>query len=393
MKLVCLDDDPRMGPVLRRVAGRHGHDVHFYTASAAFKADVSRESPDLVVLDLGLGQESGIDIIDWLARARVNVPVVLLSGHGDALLDTARRIARASGVEVLAAVNKAQMVRDLTPVLTGGQPGHDEPSADLLPVPRLEPAELARHIAEGRIEPFFQPIVTAAGGRLRGAEVLARLRLPTGETIGALAIIPVAEASGLILPLTEALFARLIALKEQLRLLRLGFVAVNLSAATLDQQRAIAAVRGLIEGLADVCQVRVELTESAAIAGSQPMRELTAQINLLGASLSMDDFGTGYSCIRALSELPFDTLKIDLSFVSEMFESAKAHSMLRAIIGLGRNLGLKVVAEGVETEAQRRFLLNAGVDLIQGYLFGRPMDIDAFMKTYGSPLEAGGGAA
>jgi len=127
--------------------------------------------------------------------------------------------------------------------------------------------------------------------------------------------------------------------------------------------------------------VRVELTETARIADSQPVRELAAQVSLLGASLAVDDFGTGYSCIRALTELPFDTLKVDLSFVAEMFDSAKAMKMLIAIIALGHGLGLKVVAEGVETEAQWRVLVESGADLLQGYLFGRPMDILEFVQT------------
>jgi CheY-like chemotaxis protein len=101
----------------------------------------------------------------------------------------------------------------------------------------------------------------------------------------------------------------------------------------------------------------------------------------MGVSLAIDDFGIGYSSMRALAELPFDTLKIDLSFVSEMFDSPKALRLLRAMISFGQRLELQVVAEGVETEAQRRLLIAEGVDLAQGYLFGRPMPADALAQV------------
>ncbi len=383
MNLMCLDDDPRMEPALRRFAVRLGHAVRFHTAAASFKTDVQARPPDLIVLDLELGQENGIDIIHWLAQAQTRAPLILLSGHGDDLLDTARRIARASGIEVLGVVSKGRIVRDLPPLLEQGRREAPPPvPAQAAETPVLTVGDLARFIREDRIEPYFQPIVEPGDGRLRGAEVLARLRLPSGRVLGPAAFIPLAESAGLLMALSESLFARILRLKPQLVPLQLGFLSVNLSAAALDHDRAVALVRGLLVGLQDCCRLAVEMTETAAMADSPPARDLTARISLLGASLSMDDFGTGYSSIRALTELPFDTLKIDLSFVSEMFDSAKAQTVLRAIVTLGHSLGLKVVAEGVETEAQRRFLIAAGADLAQGFLFGRPMDIAALTRAY-----------
>ena len=387
MNLICLDDDPRMEPALRRFAMRMGHTVRFHTAPATFKTDVEAQTPDLIVLDLQLGQENGIDIIQWLARTQTRAPLILLSGHGDDLLDTARRIARASGIEVLGAVGKGQIVRDLPPLLEQGR------REAVAPVPSagalvLTPADLERYIREDRFEPYFQPIVDPRDGRLRGVEVLARLRLASGQILGAPAFIPLAESAGLLMALSESLFARIVRLRPQLVPLQLGFLSVNLSAAAMDHDRAIALVRMLLEGLGDCCRLAVEITETAAMADSPPARDLAARISLLGATLSMDDFGTGYSSIRALTELPFDTLKIDLSFVAEMFDSAKAQMVLRAIVTLGHSLGLKVVAEGVETEAQRRFLIETGVDLGQGYLFGRPMDIASLVRAYGPAVVA-----
>jgi EAL domain-containing protein (putative c-di-GMP-specific phosphodiesterase class I) len=181
------------------------------------------------------------------------------------------------------------------------------------------------------------------------------------------------------------LFKRLLAAKAELSELSLAHLSVNLSVAQLDVALTTALVRQLLEGLAGCCEVRVELTESASLADSQSVRELGAQLRLLGASLAMDDFGIGYSSIRALAELPYDTLKIDLSFVAELFDSNKAERLLAAILAMCDSLELKVVAEGVETEAQRRWLCGAGVDRLQGYLFGAPMPLaDLTRKFRGS---------
>jgi len=382
MNLTCLDDDPRMEHTLRRFAGRLGHQVHYYGTSDAFKAAVLAHPPELLLLDLELGEETGLDMMQWLADQHVHAPVILLSGHGDELLDTARRIASASGLDVRGAVNKAQMVRELPPLLADAKPAPPSPPDAPAPLP-LDSARLARHIENGCIEPFFQPIVAACDGSLRDAEVLTRLRLPNGRVLGAPQVIGVAEAAGLILPLTEALFARLLAAKEALSQLELEHLSVNLSVAQLDLERTIGLVQRLVDGLCGCCLVRVELTESVGLANSQQVRELAAQLRLLGVSLAMDDFGTGYSSVRALAELPYDTLKIDLSFVAELFDSHKAERLLGAIVAMCHELGLKVVAEGVESEAQRWWLRQAGVDRLQGYLFGQPMPLAELLQQYG----------
>jgi EAL domain-containing protein (putative c-di-GMP-specific phosphodiesterase class I) len=251
-------------------------------------------------------------------------------------------------------------------------------------LPDLPPDEdgLAAQIAAGQVEPFFQPIV-ACNGQLCDVEVLTRIRLPDGSVLGAAQVIPLAESAGLILPLTEALFTRLLAARDPLGDLGLEHLSVNLSVAQLDVALTTALVRRLVDGLAGRCRVRVELTESACLSDAQAVRALGAQLRLLGASLAMDDFGIGYSSIRALAELPYDTLKIDLSCVAELFDSHKAERLLGAMLVMAESLGLTVIAEGVETEAQRAWLCAAGVDRLQGYLFGAPMPLADLVQSFG----------
>lgn len=390
MRLVCLDDDPRIEAVLGRFLKRFGHGVDFHVSVSSFKAALESDLPDAVLLDLGLGRENGIDVIHWLAEVHPRVPVVLLSGHGDDLLDTARRVARSTGIQVLGAVSKSRMVKELPAILgrrvTATSRG---PHQTLQARDAITRQDLEWQIRGGGILPYFQPIVSPDNGRLKGVEVLARLRLPSGQILGAGEFIPLAESSGLIYEVTETLFERLIESTETLEASGLTFISVNLSPLILQQERALVLVRRLVDGLAGICAVKIEMTESAASAYPDILRSVAAQIHLMGASLAIDDFGIGYSSMRALAELPFDTLKIDLSFVSEMFDSPKALRLLRAMIAFGRTLEMQVVAEGVETEAQRRLLIEAGVDLAQGYLFGKPMTAEDLASTFSISRVAG----
>lgn len=381
MRLLCLDDDPRVEAVLGRFLRRLQHDVSFHRSIAPFRTALLDDPPDAVLLDLGLGQENGIDVIHWLAGAGIEVPILLLSGHGDNVLDTARRIATASGIQVLGAVSKARLVTELPVIL----------ARDLKPAPAGKPGlgnrtmlsseELQGFIRAGLVEPYFQPIVCPGDGSLRGVEVLARLRLPDGTVLGADDFIALAESSGLLYGVTEALFGRLITMRGTLAPLRLTFLSVNLSQETLQDPRILGLVSRLVAGLAGICAIKIEITETTMSADPQTLRTAAAQIQLLGVTLAIDDFGVGYSSIRALAELPFDTLKIDLSFVAEMLDSGKALRVFHAIVAFGRSLGLQLIAEGVETEEQRR-LIASEVDLVQGHLFGEPMTAEALLRKF-----------
>ncbi|MCF7994933.1 EAL domain-containing response regulator [Lamprobacter modestohalophilus] len=379
MILTCLDDDPRMERTLRRFAGSLGHKVRFQTTSRGLREDMEHQVPDVVVLDLSLGTETGVDVLGWLAEHHANVPVVFLSGHADELLDTARRIAQGNGLAVYGAINKANLVRELPEVLARCRPPERPKKTPAQPQEALDVETLREHLSAGRIKPYFQPILLASSLKPVGAEVLARLSLPDGGVLGAGAFIPLAERSGLIMELTRVLSERLIELEPRLRPLGLDFISVNLSAANVESTQAAAMVKHLVDAFAGSSRIMIELTETAVLPDLQQMRELTTQLRLGGASLAIDDFGIGYSSIRALAELPYDALKIDLSFVAEMFDSEKSANLIASMVHMAHSLHLKVVAEGVETEAQRDRLIEMGVDRLQGYLFGRPVPIEQFV--------------
>ncbi|MBK1693541.1 hypothetical protein CKO09_02140 [Chromatium weissei] len=384
MHILYLDDDPRMESTLRRIIRKHGHSFEFCTSVQTCKAAVSTTTPDLLLLDLGLGQESGLDLIEWLATTKQHVPVAFLSGYGDDLLDTAQRIAKSRGIEVRGLVSKALLANDLIPLLNSNTPpvaSSLSSSESVTPKPShshspLDAELLAERLKAGALEPFFQPIISLFDGRPCGVEVLARLRLVDGSLLEARDFIPLAETANLIDPLTQDLFNQIISMRERLKRLNLNFLSVNLSRFTIEQPQAVELLQTLITGLNGCCRVQVEITETWTRHDRQVLRDFAARAQLMGAALAIDDFGTGYASLRNLAELPFNFLKIDLSFVSEMFDSIKAMTVLMAVISFGQRLGLKLIAEGVETEAQRDLLFRAGLDLAQGYLFSRPCSIE-----------------
>jgi EAL domain-containing protein (putative c-di-GMP-specific phosphodiesterase class I) len=226
------------------------------------------------------------------------------------------------------------------------------------------------------LAPRFQPIVDAGSGRIVGAELLLRWFPQQGE-VSPVEFIPIAEASGAIIAIGAWVFRQAcVAERDWYR--RWGaaapYVSVNVSVRQLDDP-ALADVFAAIlaETGADPRRLLVEITESMLMVDIDAKLRVLGRFAEMGLRLAMDDFGTGYSSLAQLARLPVDVLKIDRSFIKDIAESGESRAVVEAVVGLGRALGLKLVAEGVETAAQQLELCGYGCDLIQGYYFYRPM--------------------
>lgn len=226
----------------------------------------------------------------------------------------------------------------------------------------------------------YQPQADLASGRLTGFECLLRWRHPEMGLLLPDRIIPVAEESRLILPIGSWV------LREACRQARVWqdaglpptIVAVNLSAVQLHDGRIVEEVRtALAEAKLDPRWLELEITESAAMQDPERVIDLLGQLKQLGVRLAIDDFGTGYSSLAYLKRFPLDKIKIDRSFVIDIESDANDAAIVRMVIGIARDLGLKVIAEGVESAGQREYLQRHQCDEIQGYYFSRPLPAEA----------------
>jgi len=242
-------------------------------------------------------------------------------------------------------------------------------------------SDLRRAIADETLELHLQAQVNRRG-RVIGAEMLLRWTRPGGAQVSPELFIPIAEENGLILPLGDWVLrqacARLVAWSEQPSSRGLS-LAINVSARQFAQPGFVDDVRQVLAATgADPARLTLEITETVILGDLAQAAAKLARLRAQGIRISLDDFGTGYSSLAYLSRLPLDQLKIDHAFVARLPEDANDAMVAQTIIGMGRGLGLEVVAEGVETVAQRDFLMTQGCDGFQGYLISRPMPLAMF---------------
>lgn len=256
--------------------------------------------------------------------------------------------------------------------------------------------DLRRAVQEEQFLPYYQPQL--AGGELVGAEVLLRWRHPERGLVSPAEFIPLAEETGLILPLgrwvLETACAQLARWGGRPETARLT-MAVNVSAHQFRQAGFVEQVLEVLDRSgADPQLLKLELTESMFVTQVEEMIAKMGALKARGVTFSLDDFGTGYSSLSYLKRLPLDQLKIDQSFVRDVLDDPNDAAIARTIIALGQSLGLAVIAEGVETEAQRDFLADSGCRIYQGYFFSRPLpvaDFEAFARQAHSASDAAQG--
>jgi diguanylate cyclase (GGDEF)-like protein len=245
---------------------------------------------------------------------------------------------------------------------------------------RLElEADLRRALGSDELVPYFQPVVDVETGAILGVEALVRWQHPERGLISPADFLPIAEETGLIVPLGRQVLRAACEHAQRWRE-QLGIdvkVAVNLSVAELDQPDLIEAVEDALRAAAgEPGGLCLEITEHALMTDASHCLDNLAALGALGVGLALDDFGTGYSSLAYLRRLPIDILKIDRAFMTGVALEPADAAIIEAIIGLARALGLRTVAEGIETDGQWAELKRLGCDSAQGYLFSRPLPAD-----------------
>jgi len=378
--ILVIDDTPEVAALVRAHLELAGYDVRVASCGADGLAAAAAEPPDLILLDVMMPGMNGYEVCQRLREAETTryVPIIVLSAvPGRAAMVRALDIGADDflakpfhGDELLARVRAHVRKKRL----------HDaQANGSILIGEDPETRELREAIADRQLVLHYQPKRNAQDRQLIGVESLVRWRHPTRGLLPPGEFLPLAERTGLIRPLGEAVLEN--ALRQCHTWQQAGHsvpVAVNMSASDLQDLRTPALTLELLMR----CRVppqdlTIELTESAMVADPVRAIEILTRLRDQGVRISIDDFGTGYSSLSYLRRLPVDELKIDRSFVAEVTTDIATQTIVRGTIALAHDLGLHVVAEGVESQETWDCLTELGCDIVQGFFLGRPVPADA----------------
>ena len=367
-RLIVVDDDELARHLVEKIAQQSDFD----TIACSNREDLMHAlpgfDPDVVVLDLDLGSESAVDVLEQLAEKGCGASILLASGFDTRVLSSTVRIGESLGLPMLEPQQKPVRASAMMKIL-GGVPARPQ---------TLGEEDLAQAIQHSELVLEFQPKIDLTNGRPVGAEALIRWNHPTMGRIPPNRFVPMAELTAQIMPMTEFVISE--ALNTCRMLHETGHeigIAVNISPACLARPDFAESVIGIVrEAHCPPAYITLEVTETAAINDIPSMVAVLTRLRIAGFNLSLDDFGTGYSSLVELHRMPFSELKIDQAFVTDMAKDTEAATITKATIGMAHLLGLMVVAEGVEDEETLEILSACECDIAQGFHIARPMPAD-----------------
>jgi len=387
IRILVLDDEPLMRKLLAHMLS----DLGFASVvtcdngtSALECVDAADDSPDLILLDLNMPDMDGIEFVRKLVEHDYTGSLILVSGEDERVLQMAEKLVQAHAIAVLGHLNKpvsrealSRMVDTWLPDGGAHEAAHRHYTA----------GELRTAIACGQLVNHYQPKVVVATGEVIGVEALVRWLHPLDGLVFPDQFIALAEAHGLIDELTHLVLGEAIAQASAWRQAGLQLrMAVNVSMGNLSSVSFadFASGQAAAAGVAPQ-DIVLEVTESLLMMDQRVPLDILTRLRLKRFRLSIDDFGTGHSSLTQLGDISFDELKIDRSFVHGAGRDETARAMFDASLGLGKQLGLEVVAEGVEDHDDWELVRSAGCDLAQGYFIARPMaaaELPAWIESW-----------
>lgn len=385
LRFLIVDDDADQRFLLAKTLNRMGMVNVVEATSGRAALDVlsgDDEKVDIVISDLQMPDVDGMELIRRIGERSIPVSVILASALDGVLLASAATMTQAYGVRIVGTIEKPLTRDKLFTVLRNYLPQQSVVESSLDKAFPLESEQVLSGINGGQFEPFFQPIVELATGRVVGAEALARWRHPAYGLLGPETFLPPLTSGGRLDELSWVMLA--LAALEASRWRANGLhlsVSVNVSATSLADPSYADAVTQIVssQGL-EPAEMVLELTETEAVRNVAAALENLTRLRMNGFGLAIDDYGVGYSSMQELSRMPFTEVKIDRSFVMAATSSEKHRMMIAHTVEVARLLGLKSIAEGVETRAERDLLVTLGCDMIQGFAIAEPMQGQDFLR-------------
>lgn len=373
--VVILEDDPGTTAVARRACQSAAIPTQTFSSVSDFLAGPTVPDFAVILLDLGLGDGNGIDILRALAARRCGAVIYLMSGQDDRLLGTVQKLGRSYGLDVRGILQKPFSLADLRTAIQA-RPAREGAAV----ATRVE--ELHRAMISGEFCLHYQPKVCVATGDFVGCEALIRWQKPGVGLVPPGEFLPAAEEAGLMNAITRWVLNEAVGQIAAWRAEGLDIgVAVNVPADLLNEMHLPGAIEGVLQNhQVPGSRLTLEVTEAAAMKNLLTAVDVLARLRLLGITLSIDDFGTGHSSIVKLRQLPFNEMKIDRSFIKDLERDSDARILVGAMITMGHSFGMKTVGEGVEHAHDLSTLESLGCDCAQGYYFSRPLPPGAFME-------------
>ena len=385
MHVVVLDDEPFMLKLLAHLLRNQGFS-YITTCDNGVAAlgllEHAGKVPALILCDLNMPGMDGMEFVRRLVEHGYAGSLILVSGEDERTLQTARTLVQAHRIEILGSLHKPVSPQALAQLMAGwtGAPH----AAAATPRKRYDAERLRQAIAQGELTNYYQPKVSVRTAALIGVEALVRWRHPTDGMVFPDQFIDVAEEHDLIDDLTHTVLVQALADSATWQAHGLPLrVAINVS---MDNLRALdfpdfVCARAQAAGVAPRSIV-LEVTESRLMRDVRAPLEILTRLRLRRFRLSIDDFGTGHSSLAQLRDVPFEELKIDRGFVHGAHANETSRALFFASLGLAKELGMEVVAEGVEDQADWDFLKHTGCDLAQGYYIARPMPAPALWQWH-----------
>ncbi len=407
--LLIVDDELQVRKLLETLLQYEGYHTQSVASGEEALALVAQQPPDLILLDIMMPGMDGYEVAHQLKGdpATANIPIIMLSALSE---PSARLSGLQTGAEefISKPVERVELwlrVRNLLRLKTYGdqlkshslileqqlrERGSATAKMNVHDLAMLDLENALRQAVTAReFTLHYQPKLDLANGRISGVEALLRWERPGYGAVSPGVFVPILERLGLINIVGRWVIEQACQQIAQWQHSDIGAmeVSVNVSGHQLIEGDLITDIGQLLaDAGVEPHWLEVELTESSLMENTPHTISSLQRLRAMGVKIAIDDFGTGYSSLAYLRRFPLDTLKIDIAFVREVTSNPQDAAIARTIIELAHSLGLRAVAEGVETPAQLAFLKEAGCDQLQGYLFSRPLPVAALERWFRGKL-------
>jgi EAL domain-containing protein (putative c-di-GMP-specific phosphodiesterase class I)/FixJ family two-component response regulator len=383
-RLLVMDDDPMVAEVAANIVQALGGQGRTTTRVSGLLEAINSWAPTHIAVDLAMPDVDGVEVMNMLARRRCSARIIISSGMGEEVLAAAMRAAAANGLDVAGVLPKPFKLQQLKALLASSSPPPTAASSPEAQMPAaaktaaLTPVDLRRALEGGAIFPMFMPKVECSSGKLTGFESHARWRHPQLGILNASRFIDLAERSGLIAPLTETINAQALSWLGATHPQDSIGLTLRLSAASIGDLALVDTLaRQCEQASLDPRRVTVRISEAAAMAEAASALQLLTRLRIKGFRLSLGNVGVGHVSLAQLVRLPFSELILDHSLCSPAGDTADGRAVAKALVGVGKSLGLTVTASGIESAARLLYFCELGCDRATGFFIAKPMEAAA----------------